>query len=127
MKKLLGISLFLGLGLFISSCGSTDVAEKTANTFFVLVIGGEFEKANQLVESGFDAASQLNGVKYIGENEQYGKLLTAKKGMGFNTEVNNGVTTVKLPYELKYQNGTVNAEVVIVDNGAGFKIREVSN
>ncbi len=118
-------AVFLGAAFFLSSCGSTDVAEKTADSFFVLLINGETEKANKLVSTGFDAESQLAAVESLASNDRSGKLLKATKTAGFNTEINNGITTVKLPYELKYQHETLNYEVVIVDRGAGFKIENV--
>jgi len=118
-------ALFLGAALFLSSCGSTDVAEKTADSFFLLLIKGKPEKANKFVSTGFDAESQLAAVKTLASNERSGKLLKATKTAGFNTEINNGITTVKLPYELKYENETLNYEVVIVDRGEGFKIENV--
>ncbi len=53
------------------------------------------------------------------------QLLMAKKGMGFNTNISNGITTVELPYKLIYENDEVNAQVVIVNRGSGFCISSV--
>ena len=117
--------LFLGLGLFLTSCGSTDAAEKTSKKFFKLLISGEIENANKLVATGLDAETQLDQIKMLAEDPTMGKLVKAEKKMGFNTQVNNGITSVKLPYELKYEKQTLNREVTIVNRGAGFKIEAI--
>lgn len=118
--------LFVGLSIILTSCGSTDQAEKTANKFFSLLIKEKYTDANKLVETGFDANQQLAEVTYLGKNDKNGKLISAKKTMGFNTQVNNGITTVTLPYMLKYEKTELNFEVTIVDEGSGFKIRSIN-
>lgn len=127
MKKSLPLFiLFAGMSLILSSCASTDKAQKTADKFFSLLIKGKYEAANKLVETGFGSDRQLTEVKFLGQNDENGKLLSAKKGMGFNTQIHNGVTTVTLPYELKYEKTELNREVTIVDQGSGFKIRSIN-
>lgn len=127
MKKSLTVfMLFLGMSVLFTSCGSTDAAEKTANTFFKLLIKGDFNRANALVRTGFDAQLQLKHVSTLGKNDSDGKLLSAKKTMGFNTNITNGITTVELPYTLKYEKNELSVEVVLVNRGSGFKIEHVN-
>lgn len=129
MKKILiPFILFVGLSLIISSCGSADKAEKCADKFFSKIIKQKYNDALKMVELDLvkiDVNVYREQLELLGENEQDGKLLSAKKTMGFNTSINNGITTVKLPYELKYQKGSSHFEVVIVDRGKGFKISSI--
>jgi hypothetical protein len=118
--------LFMGICLMLTSCASTDKAEKTADKFFSLLIKEKYAEANKLVATGFDAAQQLAEVTRMGKNDENGKLLSAKKTMGFNTQINNGVTTVTLPYALKYEKTEQNVEVTLVDQGSGLKIRQIN-
>lgn len=118
--------LFLGMILAFTGCGSADAGEKTADQFFSYLIKGEYEKADQMIgRMPGDTTSYLPQMEVLGENPVNGKLKSAKKSMGFNTNVNNGITTVKLPYTLTYEKGTQNFEVIIVDRGDGYKISSV--
>ena len=126
MKKSIYIfSIFLGLGFLLSSCESANEAEKTADQFFRLLIKGKSTEANAMVETGFDSQEQLEEVKSLGKNLKNGKLLSAKKSMGFNTRISNGITTVELPYTLKYSKIELDMQVVLVDRGKGYKITSI--
>lgn len=127
MKRSLTVFiLFLGMSFLFSSCGSTDAAEKTANKFFSLLLKGDTIHANKFVETGFDRQQQLKEVARLGKNDSDGKLISAKKKMGFNTQMVNGVTSVTLPYELKYEQNELSVQVTLVDEGSGFKIRSIN-
>ena len=127
MKKSLHLfALFIGLSFLLSSCASTDKAEKITSKFFSLLIKGNYSEANKFVATGYPAEQQLAEVTSLGKNDQNGKLISAKKTMGFNTQMNNGVTTVKLPYQLKFEKAEVNVEVTLVDEGYGLKIQSVN-
>lgn len=127
MKKSLTLFiLFVGMSFLFSSCGSTEAAEKTANIFFKLLVKGDFAKANNLVKTGFDPQLQLKQVTALGKSPSDGKLLSAKKTMGFNTQIVDGVTSVTLPYTLKYEKNELSVEVTLVDDGEGFTIRNVN-
>lgn len=86
----------------------------------------KYTDANRMVEAGFDAKQQLAQVSQLGQNDQNGKLLSAKKQMGFNTQIINGITTVTLPYELKYEKTEISFDVTLIDSGSGFKIRSIN-
>ena len=47
------------------------------------------------------------------------------KKIGFDANISNGVTTVKLSYYLKYESDNVEAEVTVVNRGNGFRISSV--
>lgn len=127
MKKSLHIfGIFLGICFLLSSCGSANEAEKTADQFFRLLVNGKYTEANALVETTFAPQRQLENVKSLGMNLKDGKLQSAKKSMGFNTQINNGVTKVTLPYTLKYSRAEIKVDVILVDQGKGYKIQTIN-
>ena len=128
MKKssVTSISLLLGLLFVLFSCGSADKAEKTANKFFSLIINGNTAQAVSIcIDGQIDKAGMTEAIEYFRKNDEAGKLLSAKKGLGFNTSIENGVTKVALPYLLKYEKYEKNVEVQLIDQGSGFKIVSV--
>lgn len=127
MKKYaFSIFLFVGISFLFTACGSADAAEKTSNTFFSLLIKGQFAKAEKMVDRPpGDTTDFIEQMKAMGEDPVNGKLKSAKKTVGFNTNINNGVTTVELPYVLVYEKGERRVQVVIVDRGGGNKIASV--
>lgn len=127
-KSRVSFIFFAALLFFMGSCGSADKGEKCADKFFTNIIKGKYDAALKMVEldlATVDLNVYKNQLQNLGENERDGKLLSAKKTVGFNTSINNGITTVTLPYELKYERGSSNFEVVIVDRGKGFKISSI--
>ncbi len=117
------IFLSLILAISLSSCETTEKAEACAETFFQEVIAGKHESAaKHLANKPLEKFNKIEVVKLLSVNPEQGKLLNASKGSGFSTNISNGVSTVELPYELTYENGTVTYKVVIVDRGNGMKI-----
>lgn len=125
MKKYgLQFILLTGLIFTLTQCQSAKNAEKFADTFFTAILNQEFDKAAGMVElpAVGNTTDVLQQVQLLGNNPTNGKLQSFKKGMGFNTSISNGITTVKLNYRLKYDKGEQTFNVVIQDNGNGFKI-----
>lgn len=123
MKNLLLYIGFPVLFMAFTSCESAQKAENTANRFFTHLIQGQMEKAASMVEQGQMSALEMNtNLELLRKDGSKGNLLSARKGMGFNSQINNGVTTVNLPYKLKYQNGSRKVQVTLVDTGRGFRI-----
>ncbi len=129
MKRSLTVFiLFLGMSFLFSSCGTkeaTDAAGKTANKFFTLLIKGDNVRASNFVEPSFDSRQQLEEIARLGKNDANGKLISAKKSFGFNTQIMNGVATVTLPYQLKYERNELSVQVTLVGKGSRFKIRSI--
>tara|TARA_B100000508_G_scaffold141026_1_gene145347 strand:- start:129551 stop:129934 length:384 start_codon:yes stop_codon:yes gene_type:complete len=123
MRSFKGIAiLVIGL-LLVASCGSSDKGQKFADKFFKLAIQGDYEKAGTMLEEKPNTnLDPVAAVESFANSPKYGKLKSAKKGLGFNTNINNGVTTIKLPYSLVYENGEYNTNVTIIDRGMGMKI-----
>ena len=126
MKKFNSIFILLCL-LLISSCASTDEGQKVADQFFKLIIDEKFDAAAELIElnPGITADERVEMAASLGFHQTFGKLVKVKKTMGFNTNINNGLTTVELPYKLKFEKGDYATTVTIIDRGNGFKISSV--
>lgn len=130
MKRSLTVFiLFLGMSFLFSSCGTgeaTDAAEKTANQFFSLLIKGDNVRASKFVEPSFDSQQQLKEIASLGKNDTDGKLISVKKSFGFNTQIMNGVATVTLPYQLKYERNERSVQVTLVGKRSRLKIRSIN-
>ncbi len=119
------INLFISVLtlLFFLNCGSTDSGKLCADKFFSYVINEKYDSALNLMENmPLNDSTSMIGIKTFGNNADLGKLLSAEKGFGFNTNVSNSITTVVLPYKLKYENAELSRQVTIVDRGNGFKV-----
>ncbi|MGB1039784.1 MAG: hypothetical protein ACPGVD_02840 [Flavobacteriales bacterium] len=125
MKKTKLILSILSI-TFLLSCGSTDKGKSCADSFFNHVISEKYDSALILMENmSLSDSTSFAKMKIFGNNPDFGKLISAEKGFGFNTNVSNGITTVRLPYKLKYENVEVSREVTIVDRGNGYKIKAI--
>ncbi len=110
--------------IVLYNCGSTDKGQNCADTFFAHIINEKYDSALYLMEnmSPTDSISLAN-IKTFGNNPNLGKLIAVEKSFGFSTNINNGVSTVKLPYKLQYEKSLLSREVTIVNKGRGYKIR----
>ncbi len=125
-KSLTFFILFLGLALSLTSCGSADKAQKTSDQFFHLIIKHKYSEAAKMINTvGATNAQMETALEQIADHPTFGKLKSAEKGMGFNTQINNGITSVTLNYNLTYEKSEESMEVVLVDRGSGFKIESV--
>ena len=119
---LLVLVVFFALGT--TSCGQVDKGKKFADNFFNLIIDENYDEAQKLLVSDNlgKPPITIRELKFFGDHFEKGKLLKAEKNFGFNSTTVNGTTTVKLPYELTYENITLSCEVVMRDHGNGFRI-----
>lgn len=118
--------LLTGLLFSFAQCGSAEAGEKMADTFFSLIMEKDFEKAEKLIDRPIgDTSNFIQQLEWMENNPTNGQLLGFKKSIGFSTKMNNGVTTVELPYNLKYENGVQAVKVVIQNRGSGHKIVSV--
>lgn len=125
MKYTFFIAL-IGISFLFSSCGTTKKAEAAAQKFMKFLVRGQMSNALGMAYSpGIPKSDVLEALNAIRNHPQYGVLKSAKQQWGFNTQMNNGVTTVTLNYLMKYENGDINAEVMLVDMGGGFKVVSV--
>jgi len=125
-KSLTFFVLFLGLALSLTSCGSADKAQKTSDRFFQLILKHEYSEAIKLINTvGATDAQMETALAQIADHPSFGKLKSAKKGFGFNTQISNGITTVTLNYDLTYEESEQRMQIVMVDRGSGFRIESV--
>jgi len=127
MKRFaLAFLLLTGVAFLFSQCGSADAAEKTANKFFKSIIQKDFAKAESMIDRPVgDTTNFAQQLQLLENNPTNGQLIGFKKSMGFNTNMTNGVTTVELPYMLKYESGERAFTVVVQNRGNGYKIVSV--
>jgi len=118
---------FVILGvLSMLSCEATGDGKKCAEEFFTLLIEEDYKSASKLMDVPVGNSDQyISELQVLGNDPARGKLLKVMKKIGFDTNISNGVTTVKLSYYLKYESDNVEAEVTVVNRGNGFRISSV--
>ena len=122
MKRL----IFILIVIFSFSCQAMEHSEKFVDHFFSLVIAENYTEAENIIESNlFRSNGEDLSLAELNKNERFGKLLSVKKSMGFNSSSSNGVTTIRLPYDLKYETQVISCNVVIINRGAGFKVASI--
>ncbi len=128
MKKYaLRLILFTGLIFTLTQCQSAKEGEKFVNAFFKAIVKQDYQKAVDMIDVSIigNTTDMTQQVQLIGNDPTNGQLKSFKKGMGFNTNISNGVTTVELDYRLTYENVERMVHVVTQDRGNGFKIVSV--
>ena len=125
--KRIGSILALGILLIgIGSCADTKKAEKFADNFFKLLKAKNYSTAaNMISRDVLDSTDYNEKLKKYCNDPVLGKFVSAKKNMGFNTKINNGITTVELPYEVTFENEVRNSTVTLIDKGDGFKVLSI--
>lgn len=121
--------LFIGIitiALTLASCQQTKDAQVKADVFFKLIVKEKYSDAAKMIEvSVLDTTNYTIALEHFGNDQALGKLKSAKKGIGFNSKISNGVSNVDLPYELTYERGKLNRTVYLIDRGEGFKIQSI--
>ena len=113
--------------LILLSCGSTDEGKNCADQFFSFVINEKYDSAVNMVEHlSLENEEHINSLKATGNHKELGKLISVKKNFGFSTNISNGITTVKLPYLLKFEKGEITTEITILERGNGYKITSIN-
>jgi len=112
------------LCLALGSCGATEAAEKTVDTFYEILKSKNYDNIEALIDQEALTIDPIETWQQILVNkESMGDLESYSKDTGFNTSINNGITTVKIDYTCEYTNGPIYEKFTLVDRGEGFKIR----
>ncbi len=118
--------LFAGLALVLNSCGfkkEADSAEKYAEQFYQHMQNDNMPAIEKMLDAAALSASPADQWKeVIQRKNDFGKLESYKKDIGFHTSINNGVTMVSLRYTCKYTNLTFYEKLVLVKRGNEFKV-----
>lgn len=122
MKHLL--ILLIGIStLTFTSCSSAVEAEKVADNFHQKLDDGDTDyivKNLADIEGGVTEQEWRDFLELV---NSWGPQTDRIKGTGFNTKINNGVTTVKLSYTFNVEEyGLIHERLVLVDRGEGYKI-----
>ena len=128
MKKLLSTLVFhlLILTITLNSCGigeQTKAAEIVAEKFYKNLSEKDYDKAMSLIdEESFEISTKEEWLAIITNKESSDKFLGYTKGIGFNINTKNGITTVKLDYTCNYENRTIYERLKMVKRGNSYKI-----
>ena len=126
-KKLIPF-LFLPF-LFLTSCGSGDAA-KIADSYNDLLKAGNYDKIADTKLSS-DATSITPKSDWVGMFKwvggELGDIKTIEKLSGFNSSMNNGITTVALRYQINYtDNSTIYERIILIRDEAEFEIAGIA-
>jgi len=126
-KKLIPF-LFLPL-LFLTSCGSGDAA-KIADSYHDLLKANNYDKIADTKLSS-DATSITTKSDWVGlfkwVGEELGDIKSIEKLSGFNSSMNNGVTTVTLRYQINYVDKSIMYErIILIRDGGEFEIAGIA-
>ena len=114
------------ISFFLLNCNSKNKGQECADIFFQLIVNEKFESAaNMLSDIHPNDTNNIKMLEDFRNNSGFGELISAEKNFGFKTESHNGITSVVLPYNFKYQDGKKNSNVRLIDNGTGFKISSI--
>lgn len=124
------LTLTLGVALValltLNSCGiseATEEAEKKADEFHQLI---KERKYTEIVDMVSDDALKLTQKEdwelLFRQMEEFGKFKKAEAKSSFDTNIENGTTTVSLKYTLYFEKGTLDEEIVFVKTTGEFKI-----
>ncbi|XOV66453.1 MAG: hypothetical protein ACFHU9_12575 [Fluviicola sp.] len=116
-------ALFISLSFLLAGCGfgdAADVAAKQADKYHkFLQAGNENAMLNMVHEDGIAHDEEgFRGLMHKMATET--NITKVEKQMGFNTSINNGITTVRLNYTLHDKNhGKITEEIVLQDSKEG--------
>jgi hypothetical protein len=112
--------LFVVVGL-VSSCGLAD--EGASAEVEAAVFHNHMKKNNHdaMVKMLSDEALLITPEEewrsIFQRVEATGKIKSIEKKTGFNTKINNGVSTVELNYTITFENSTVNEQLILTRKG----------
>jgi hypothetical protein len=111
----------------LGSCGLGDAAEeseKYANLFHSHLKNQDEQGMMEMIHEDALATNKEDFEQLIKTLSNNTRVKTVKKDIGFNTNVNNGITTVTLNYTLTLEDGAEVAEEMILRDSqkGGMKI-----
>lgn len=126
MKTILYSLSFL---LLLSSCGlgaAADNATIVANKFNQLIVEQKYDKLESFLDESITSKYSEDEIDQIFQYvKDAGPFKEYKKGIGFSSHVNNGVTTVDLSYTLKGASSDMSEDLTLVKRGSTYKISSV--
>lgn len=113
---------FLLSFLFVlAGCGlkqSTEEATRVANKFNEHLKSHEFDALFEMLDDSIMQQHSKEDITAAFELvHSFGKIKSIKKGMKFNTNINNNVTSVELNYTINCEKRTFNEKLILIKTG----------
>ena len=124
MKPLLSILSFVSIALIMNGCGfgvKAKTAEPIATKFYEILQSKEYNKLEAIMDESAGSKDEWMAVIDL-QNEVLGDLKSFDKKLGFNTSINNGITSVELNYECQYENAVTDETLYLKQGKKGFKV-----
>jgi len=116
-------ALLISLTFVLFGCGFGDAAkkaEKQAAKYHKFLMAGNANAMLDMIHEDGMAQDGENFIKLIRMIADDSEVTKVTKSPGFNTQINNGVTTVRLNYVLHDKNqGEITEEIVLQDSKDG--------
>ncbi|MGV6861695.1 MAG: hypothetical protein ACWA41_07970 [Putridiphycobacter sp.] len=114
------IFIFILPLLTLISCGVGD-AEKVADQYHDLMKSESYETIvnDYISEDGLEITPKREWLNIFKAIKSYGKIVSIEKISGFNTHMNNGITTVTLRYEYQFKSSKILYERLILTRSSG--------
>jgi len=117
--------IFVAL-ITLSGCGlreANDEAAKEISKFHKHMKNGNHSAmVNMFDDEALRATPRREILTLFERIEQFGKVKNVTQNMGFNSSINNGVTTVELSYTIEFEDRTMQEEFTMRKTGDKFKI-----
>jgi hypothetical protein len=105
---------------------AADDATVVANTFNQLIVDQKYDKLESFLDQTItEQYSEEHIDQIFAFLADGGPYSSYKKGLGFNTQISNGVTTVELHYTLKGENKNMSEDLTLVKRGNTYKISSI--
>jgi hypothetical protein len=125
-SALLSIGFIFVLLLTMNSCGfgqAKEDAEKAIEVFHQHLDEQNYEAILKMIDpEALQITSKEEWVALFKNINEYGKMKKIDQDWSFKTNINNGVTTVELSYEVTFENGSIKENFTMRKMGDGFKI-----
>lgn len=113
--------LLISILFVLAGCGlkqSTNEATSVANKFNKHLKEHQFDELFKMLDNSIMEKHSEEEITAAFELvHSFGKIKSIKKGIGFNTNINNNVTTVELNYTITCEKRTFNEQLILVRTG----------
>ena len=125
-SALISFGIIFVLLLTMNSCGlgqAKEDAEKTIDVFHQHMKVHNHEAMLKMIDKkALKVTSKEEWLEIFEAMDRLGKIKKITQDSGFNTSINNGVTTVELSYTIVFDEGTKSENFIMRKRGKEFKI-----
>jgi hypothetical protein len=119
-----GLVILGGIAVFKSFTGTTGAAEGPAGQFLDKMQAHDYRAAYAMAMPQVQAKETVETLQDTQElmEKRYGPAMSHGAPTGRYAGINNGVTSVRLTYQERFQRGTLPLVVTVVKTPAGWRI-----